>query len=77
MALAMNTPLTQGAAWCRSSFEETDHMKLRIVNLFALFQNSYNEAGWVVYRAHDLVARFRTRAEARQFVADADRSGRS
>lgn len=53
-------------------------MKLRIVNLFDIFQNPYNEPGWVVYRGrYDFVARFWTRAEARQFVADYDRSDES
>ena len=46
-------------------------MTLRIVNLYQYFQNAYNDPlGWVVFRGPDHVARFRTRAEARQFVAE-------
>ena len=37
----------------------------RIVNLFRVFQNSYNEPGWQLWRGQRFVGVYRTRAEAR------------
>jgi len=46
-------------------------MTLRIVNLYQYFQNAYGDPfGWVVFHGSDQIARFRTRAEARQFVTE-------
>jgi hypothetical protein len=42
---------------------------MKIVNLFALFQNPTRAAGWQVWGGDDLVAVFATRAQARKFVS--------
>jgi len=41
---------------------------MRIINLFSLFQNSYKEPGWQVWRGRELLAVFRTRAAARAYA---------
>ena len=41
---------------------------MKIINLFELFRNAYNEAGWQVWRGRDLLAVFRTRAQARAYA---------
>jgi len=42
---------------------------MKIINLFSLFQNSYNEAGWQVWRGRTLCAVFHTRAAARAYMS--------
>ena len=40
-------------------------MKYRIVNLFAMFHNPYNEPGWQLWHGNDLIGIYYTRAEVR------------
>ena len=42
---------------------------MKIVNLFELFQNSYNAPAWQVWRGNDLLAVFSSRAKACAYVA--------
>ena len=48
-------------------------MKYRIVNLFAMFHNPYNEPGWQLWHGNDLIGIYYTRAEVR--AARKDRYG--
>ena len=41
---------------------------MKIINLFELFKNAYNEAGWQVWRGRNLLAVFHTRAAARAYA---------
>jgi hypothetical protein len=41
---------------------------MKIVNIFRMFQNSYNDAGWQVWRGRDLLGVFHTRAAARAYA---------
>jgi len=43
---------------------------MKIINILAGFQNSYNASAWQVWRGPDLLAVFRTRAQARAYVND-------
>ena len=41
---------------------------MKIINLFSMFKNSYNEAGWQVWCGRNLLAVFHTRAAARAYA---------
>ena len=41
---------------------------MKIINLFSMFKNSYNEAGWQVWDGRNLLAVFHTRAAARAYA---------
>jgi len=42
--------------------------KLKIINIYAGFQNCYGDLAWRVMRGNDFIKAFRTRANARAFI---------
>lgn len=40
----------------------------KIINIYSIFQNPYNDWPWRVMRGTDFIKSFRTRADARAFI---------